>query len=245
MKKRTLLIFLVLALIAAVLYHYYPQKAEIAVDYAKQKVRNQKYTVADRLEQFGDSARSRLEPHFEAAGINLPPKAVRLLAFKDTEQLELYAQNDGGGWRKIHTYPIQASSGVAGPKLREGDHQVPEGFYTIEAFNPNSRFHVSLRLNYPNPFDLKMARAEQRANPGSDIMIHGKAVSVGCLAMGDEVAEELFALTAWVGRENVKVIIAPTDFRKTPDYKSAGEQPDWLPGLYQNIRAELANFLLS
>ena len=122
---------------------------------------------------------------------------------------------------------------------------MPEGFYNIEAFNPNSRFHVSLRLNYPNPFDLKMAQAEQRTEPGSDIMIHGKAVSVGCLAMGDAVAEELFALTAWVGRENIKVVIAPTDFRKTPDYKASKEQPDWLPGLYQYIRAELANFPLS
>ncbi|MGB1256895.1 MAG: L,D-transpeptidase family protein [Thiolinea sp.] len=244
MKKLTLLT-LILLVTAAVLYHYFPRKTQTVMDYAKQTVRHEKHTVSSRLEQFGESARSRLAPHFVAAGIHLPPEAVRLLAFKDTEQLELYARNADTEWRKVHTYPIQAASGHAGPKLREGDKQVPEGFYDIEAFNPNSRFHVSLRLNYPNPFDLAMAKAEQRTEPGSDIMIHGKAVSVGCLAMGDTVAEELFALTAWVGREKVKVIIAPTDFRKTPDYRFEVEQPGWLPELYKDIRAELANYPLS
>lgn len=244
MKKFTILI-LILCVAVVALFYFYPQQTEIAVDYAQQTIRNQKHTVASRLNQFGDAALTRLAPHFAAAGISLPPKAIRLLAFKDTEQLELYAKNGSGDWRKVHTYPIQASSGVAGPKLREGDYQVPEGFYAIEAFNPNSRFHVSLRLNYPNPFDLKMAQAEQRANPGSDIMIHGQAVSVGCLAMGDAVAEELFALTAWVGRENVQVVIAPTDFRLAPDYQPEPTQPDWLPALYQALRAELAKFPLS
>ena len=180
--KKLLLLLLVLVVVGGTLYYLFPQRAEIAMDYAKQTIRNQKHTVVGRLDQFGDAAKQRLAPYFKKVGINFPPKAFTLLAFKDTKQLQLYATAKSGQWVKVREYPIQATSGISGPKLLEGDRQVPEGFYAIEAFNPNSRYHVSLRLNYPNAFDLQMAQADQRENPGSDIMIHGKALSVGCLA---------------------------------------------------------------
>ena len=69
-------------------------------------------------------------------------------------------------------YPILAASGVLGPKLREGDKQVPEGIYGAEALNPNSKFHLSIRLNYPNTFDRRMAQSDGRTQLGGDIMIH-------------------------------------------------------------------------
>lgn len=199
-----------------------------------------RFTVQDRLAQFGDAASARLQPHFYKAGIAFPPSEIRLLAFKDSKQLELYARDVDSDWRKIRDYPIQAASGIAGPKMREGDRQVPEGIYAIEAFNPNSKYHVSLRLNYPNGFDRKMGKYDGRTQLGSDIMIHGKAVSAGCLAMGDQTAEDLFALTAWVGREQVKVVIAPTDFRQ-PQTQTVARTvlPDWTAELYQHIQGEL------
>ena len=212
------------------------------MDYVKLKTGG-KYSVAQRLEQFGTAAASRLAPHFQQAGVAFPPPAITLLAFKDSKRLELYARDPQGTWQQVRTYPIQAASGVLGPKRREGDRQVPEGIYAIESLNPNSLFHVSLRLNYPNAFDQQMGLADGREALGSDIMIHGKAKSIGCLAMGDEVAEELFALAAWVGKENMRVAIAPTDFRHKPCAQPTS-LPWWAGDLYTALRTELSHYPL-
>ena len=78
---------------------------------------------------------------------------------------------------------------------------MPEGVYAIEAFNSNSRFHLSLKLDYPNAVDRQQAALEGRDQLGGDIFLHGKDVSVGCLAMGDAAIEELFVLVARTGIE--------------------------------------------
>jgi len=171
-----------------------------------------KRTVAEVVVKYGDKSRARLEGYFSKAGVEYPPKSLTFLAIKDTGLLEVWANNDGAP-NLIHTYPIKAQSGNSGPKLREGDHQVPEGVYRIDGLNPNSSYHLSMKLNYPNAFDLKHAKVEGRDSPGSNIFIHGKAVSVGCLAMGDRAIEDLFVLVADVGRENTSVVIAPSDPR--------------------------------
>ena len=199
------------------------------------------YSVAERLEQFGSRVESRLKPAFEAAGAGYPPEELALLAFKDSRTLEVYARARGP-WRFVKSYRVLAASGQPGPKLREGDHQVPEGVYRVESLNPNSRFHLSVRLNYPNEFDRRMAQADGRTNLGGDIMIHGNSVSVGCLAMGDEAAEDLFVLSALVGKERLKVVISPTDFR-TPGAPSAVAGPAWIDTLYGTLREELRQFV--
>ena len=68
----------------------------------------------------------------------------------------------GQAWKLIHRYSVLAASGVAGPKLRQGDKQVPEGVYGISFLNPSSRYDVSLRVNYPNAFDRQMAAKDGR-----------------------------------------------------------------------------------
>ncbi|OQX01323.1 MAG: hypothetical protein BWK73_46470 [Thiothrix lacustris] len=240
--KKILLIFLLLMSIGGGFFLLFPDTAATIMDYVKLKTTH-KYSVVQRLEQFGTAAASRLAPHFQQAGVAFPPTAITLLAFKDSKRLELYARDPQGAWQQVLAYPIQAASGITGPKLREGDKQVPEGIYAIESLNPNSLFHVSLRLNYPNAFDQQMGLADGRVDLGSDIMIHGKAKSIGCLAMGDAVAEELFALAAWVGKENVRVVIAPTDFRQAAVANvPAVPLPAWTEGLYATIRTELAHY---
>ena len=193
-----------------------------------------KRTVDDVLKRYGDKAKQRLLPNFKEAGITYPPKKIKLLALKEEAQLELWATNDQG-YKQIKTYDIQAASGVMGPKLREGDLQVPEGVYQLEYLNPNSSYHLSMKINYPNAFDLQHAKAEGRTKPGTNIFIHGKAVSIGCLAMGDKTIEELFTLVATIGRKNVEVIIAPTDPRKHDILPFAKNQPDWVTTLYKQI----------
>ena len=198
-------------------------------------------TVAQVIETYGPDATARLVPYFEAAGVSYPPEAVALLALKEERMLEVWA-GPPGALRFIRHYRIRAASGRPGPKLREGDRQVPEGHYKIIGLNPNSSYHLSMKLNYPNGFDLRHAKAEGRDQPGSNIFIHGKAASVGCLAMGDPAIEELFVLAAAVGKENIDVTITPHDpRRRTLDAKEP-HLPGWTDELYRSIAEEFARF---
>jgi L,D-transpeptidase catalytic domain len=195
-----------------------------------------------RLAEISPKATIRLRKKFAAAKAVWPPTQIAFVAIKDEKAVELHARSEGGAWQHIHRYPVLAASGSAGPKLRQGDRQVPEGVYRIVYLNPKSAYHVSLRVGYPNAFDRKMAKKEGRKKLGGDIMIHGKKSSAGCLAMGDPAVEELFVLAAEVGRSNIKVIIAPTDFRskRRPVFKRT--QPVWVPELYGEISTAMAEF---
>jgi murein L,D-transpeptidase YafK len=117
--------------------------------------------------------------------------------------------------------------------------QVPEGLYRIESLNPNSMFYLALRVDYPNQFDKAKAKRDGRKNLGSDIMIHGKNGSIGCLAMGDQAAEELFILAAETGIDNISVILSPVDFWKRDLPLQMPEVPEWIDQLYTSIKTEL------
>ena len=201
-------------------------------------------TIAERLDQYGPAARERMWGDFEREGVAYPPASVVLVGLKRERVLHVYVAADpAGGHRLVRSYPVRGASGALGPKLREGDRQVPEGVYPIESLNPNSRFHLSLRVGYPNEFDRAMARRDGRERLGSDIMIHGGSASVGCLAVGDEAAEDLFVLTADAGRENVRVILAPLDLRTQSSSAGVGASqtgPPWVVKLYGQVRGELA-----
>lgn len=175
-------------------------------------------TVADVLAAIGPEVDARLRPAFTQAGVAYPPPRLTFLVFKREKRLELHADDGSGSPLFVRSYPILAASGGDGPKLREGDLQVPEGFYRIELLNPNSRYHLSLRVDYPNAEDRANARAEGRdpGGLGGDIMIHGGAASIGCLAMGDPAAEDLFVLAARTGLEGIHLLIAPGDLRRPP-----------------------------
>lgn len=200
------------------------------------------YSVEDRVRQYGDAVRRRLEPDFRRAGVTYPPDELTLLAFKQERMLEVYAASKGGERRFIRAYPILAVSGHLGPKLREGDLQAPEGLYRVENLNPNSLYHLALRVDYPNVFDRAHAAAEGRTSPGGDIMIHGSSCSIGCLAMGDLASEDLFVLAALTGAEKVRILISPIDLRTKAAPAVAPEAPAWLPGLYQQLKAELIRY---
>lgn len=201
-----------------------------------------KQTVEGRVRQFGGAVKQRLTPHFKRAGVGYPPKILVLIGLKEEKILEIFAADGDGKSRFIRSYPILAASGQAGPKLREGDRQVPEGLYRIESLNPNSLYHLALRVNYPSDFDRAQARADGRANLGGDIMIHGSSGSVGCLAMGDETAEDLFVLAALTGIENIRVILSPVDFRIRTLSQLPTAAPRWTPALHRQIQAELLKY---
>lgn len=197
-------------------------------------------TVADRLEEYGPPARARLRPHFRARGVSYPPCRLVVVGLKLEKLLEVYAADASGNVAFVRSYPILSASGRIGPKLREGDLQVPEGIYRIALLNPNSRFHLSLGINYPNEFDRRQARREGRTRLGGDIMIHGGAASIGCLAMGDQAAEDLFVLAAETGRKNITVVLSPVDFRVRGLPEDGPELPAWTEELYATIGQRLA-----
>jgi len=199
-------------------------------------------TVEGRVAQYGEQVQQRLAPLLNAQSLAYPLCKMMLIGLKDEKILELHLAGTDGVYRLIKRYPILAASGKSGPKLREGDLQVPEGFYAIEFLNANSRYHLSLRVNYPNPEDRQRAKEEGRTNLGGDIMIHGKAASIGCIAIGDPAIEEVFVLAHIVGLENIGVIISPIDFRTRPMSEVNAENPKWLKPLYERIKTALEDF---
>ncbi len=116
------------------------------------------------------------------------PILVRL--FKEEAELEIWKQDDSGRLALLATYPICRWSGELGPKVKQGDRQAPEGFYTITPaqLNPNSHYYLSVDIGYPNAFDRAYGRT------GSNLMIHGDCSSAGCYAMSDEQIGEIYAL---------------------------------------------------
>ncbi len=192
-------------------------------------------SVSERVAQYGPTAEPRLKERFAAAGVAYPPKTVTLLAIKQEWYVWLYA-SDGGALKQIVAFPIKGASGTYGPKLVQGDRQVPEGFYRIESLNPNSLYHLSMRLDYPNQEDRNAAATDGRTDLGGDTMIHGKTGSVGCIAMGDPAIEELFILAARVGVENVDVVIAPA---REPWILLADDAPGWLRDRYSRLKTRL------
>ena len=235
MNRRKIILFVLLAF-ALVLAWNFRERMGIGLNMARQRFA--KRTVDDRLQEFGGAARQRWKPFFEKAGLSYPPKRVVFVAFKEQLVFEVYASHEAG-LKFVRRVPILAASGGLGPKLREGDHQVPEGIYEIESINPNSAYHVSLRLNYPNAFDRAQAAKDGRTQLGGDIMIHGKSVSVGCLALGDEAAEDVFTLAADAGLKNITVICSPTDLSQQKEIPSPASSPAWTMELYQQIAAKL------
>lgn len=125
---------------------------------------------------------------------NMPvdsPILVRI--FKEESELEVWKQDASGQYAHLKTYPICRWSGELGPKIKQGDRQAPEGFYTITPgqMNPNSSFYLAFNLGFPNAYD----RANERT--GAFLMVHGDCSSSGCYAMTDEQITEIYSL----GRE--------------------------------------------
>src|SRR5262249_62323818 len=122
------------------------------------------------------AAGPRLQATFAARGVPYPPSGVTLIALKEEGRLELWA-GGAAGWRFVRSYLIRAASGRLGPKLRQGDRQVPEGLYGLDLLNPDSQYHLSMRLGYPNDFDRAPAPEGGRTLLRGHIMIPRHPVS--------------------------------------------------------------------
>lgn len=198
---------------------------------------HERRSVASVQEALGPAVKARLRPALQAAGLKQLPKRLILAAFKRERRLDVIAKT-ADGLKFIKSYPFTAFSGQLGPKLRQGDRQIPEGIYKISYLNPNSSYYLSMKLSYPNALDKKMSKLSSRAAMGGDIFIHGKAVTIGCIPIGDEAIEELFLMVA-AAKRPVKVIIAPWDFREDPSFPEIAAI-DWETALYRPVQRALA-----
>lgn len=136
---------------------------------------------------------------------------IYLRAFKSEKQIELWGKNDSDlKYSLIKTYKVCHSSGELGPKRKQGDLQIPEGFYFIDRFNPYSNFYLSLGINYPNTSDRILG---VKGNLGGDIFIHGACVTIGCLPITDDQVKELYIFCVEAknnGQSKIPVTIFPS-----------------------------------
>ena len=123
------------------------------------------------------------------AGVRWPPHRVLLRIYKKERELEVWARNRKDKLRPVVRYQVCAASGVLGPKRRQGDEQVPEGFYRTTIFSATTRYWMGIHIDYPNRRDRHHRRT------GSAIMIHGACASIGCVAITDERIMELWLFT--------------------------------------------------
>jgi murein L,D-transpeptidase YafK len=154
-----------------------------------------------------------LKKQFAAKKLVWPAKFIYIRTFKYDSDLEVWVKSTiKDTFQLFKNYKVCAVAGTMGPKRIQGDYQVPEGFYYINIFNPNSSYHLSLGLNYPNSSDLILADSSQ---PGGDIYIHGSCVTEGCIPITNQQIEDLYILTTHArnnGQDFIPVHIYPIKF---------------------------------
>lgn len=197
--------------------------------------------VDRQVQALHKSPGKQLRREFRQAKLTFPPQHLQLVALKQEQKLEVWTyESTVKQWVYVKSYPFTAFSGVLGPKLREGDRQIPEGIYKISFLNPNSKFHLSLKVDYPNVFDVLQAQQVGRTNLGGDIFLHGKSSTIGCIPIGDANIEELFYLVGMTPKQTAGIIIAPYDLRRQGVYNSTSLP--WVDGLYQEIKIAMRRF---
>ena len=151
---------------------------------------------------------------------------IYIRIFKQESELEVWKQRADGHYYHFKSYPICNWSGELGPKIKQGDKQAPEGFYSVTAgqLNPRSSYYLAFNLGFPNAYDRSLNRT------GDFVMIHGQCRSAGCYAMTDALIEEIYAL----GRDSIKagqkaIPVHAFPFRMTDSNMARQASNQWLP----------------
>jgi len=145
------------------------------------------------------------------AGVDTSHFEIFMRVFKQDKQLQVWARSKSTAqFKLVETYDICASSGTLGPKRKEGDGQVPEGFYQVNAFQAASEFYLAMEVNYPNASDRIKS---DKTHPGGEIMIHGNCVTIGCMPLTDDKIKEVYIMAIEArehGQQSIPVHIFPT-----------------------------------
>lgn len=175
-----------------------------------------------------------LKADFAAKGFEWPAKFMYIRSFKYDSKFEVWLKNSANEpYRKFKTYKVCALAGSFGPKRFEGDYQVPEGFYYINEFRPNSQYYLALGVSYPNASDRILS---DKKRPGGEIFVHGSCVTVGCIPLTDPVIEEVYVLAAATraaGQDFIPIHVFPVAFKADKSFeileKYLEGHPDYRP----------------
>ena len=192
-----------------------------------------------RVREAYDQKKEVLEGYFRAAGLEYPSLNIFLRVLKVERRVQVWATSKAGSkFVPMVAYDICSLSGWPGPKRKQGDLQVPEGYYRIDRFNPFSRFHLSLGIDYPNRSDRILGDPRR---PGGDIFIHGNCVTIGCVPITDDKIKELYLLAVLArsaGQKSIPVQIFPwaldnDDFEEMAKRLDAGPE---LVDFWKNLK---------
>lgn len=171
--------------------------------------------------------------------LNANELALYIRIFKKDSLLELWGKdNSNEKYKLIQNYKICELSGKIGPKRRQGDMQIPEGFYHINVFNPESNFHLSMGINYPNKSDLILS---SQTKPGGNIYIHGACVTIGCITFQTEMIKELYVYGVEArnnGQNTIPVTIFPYKLndKQFEKLKSEFNEDKQIIGLWSDLK---------
>ena len=190
------------AIITCLLFLFIPV-TNAPVDFKTAQLKHTR--VSQAYKDKGSCIEALLKDH----NIKKPQLFIRI--FKHEQLLEIWAkERHQQQYQEITSFPFCTTVGELGPKRQRGDYQIPEGFYEIDRFNPESNFHLSLGINYPNDSDRTLSNARFL---GGDIFIHGNCMTIGCIPITDDWIEELYILAVEArnaGQETIPTHIFPT-----------------------------------
>lgn len=187
-------------------------------------------STSSRVEATREKIEQGLRHEFTERGLEWgAPIFIRI--FKESSELELWVAA-GDTFTLFRTYPICRWSGTVGPKTTQGDNQCPEGFYFVPPgrLNPNSQFHLSFDLGYPNAYERSLGWT------GGALMVHGNCVSIGCYAMTDPGIEEIYIVADAALRNRQPFFrVHAFPFRMTPERMTKAEGSRWY-SFWSNLR---------
>ncbi len=167
---------------------------------------------------------------------------IFIRALKKEEDLEVWIQKSDGKYHLFKTYDFCSSSGFLGPKMKQGDLQIPEGVYTIDRFNPWSNFYLSLGVSYPNRADRINSPYESK---GGDIFIHGNCVTIGCIPITDDLIKEFYVLCVESKNKGHEIPVHIFPFRMNFDLKTIANYDQYAEGaqkLWPNLQPVYKDF---
>lgn len=191
----------------------------------------------DRVATAYHEKEDKLKTLLAAKGINLSELNLYIRIFKQEKILELWGKNKlDKQFQLLQHYEVCMSSGVLGPKRKEGDLQVPEGFYLLNVFNPVSNFYLSLGIDYPNKSDKILG---DKTHPGGDIYIHGKCVTIGCVPVTDDKIKEIYLLAVESknnGQSSIHVDLFPAQLTNEALFALKKNYPEKLTGFWETLK---------
>lgn len=185
-----------------------------------------------------DAADAQLRTHFAKQDLIYPPNKLFIRVLKSENVLEVWTQTPDQTYSLAKTYEACAMSGLLGPKQKQGDKQVPEGFYDIATFNPSSQYHLSMKVSYPNRSDRVLSPYN---NLGGDIYVHGECASIGCVSITNPLIQEVYWLCTLAranGQRRIPIHIFParlSDF-KLSILQHLYEQDRKLVAFWENLQ---------